>query len=148
MAIAERPRGTNCIAGYTQCKADAKGEQTAINACLKAFKQCVSDNKDQHYNPYGYPNRIGNSPAVFNNVQGVSVGKTSAASGVKTGNAATMAINAGAVGAQTVNPGAAATMTTNAPALSAPAKPPIAISNGISGHAPGGQPGRSNFRAQ
>jgi hypothetical protein len=47
-----------------------------------------------------------------------------------------------------VNPGTAATMTMNAAPLSAPAKPPVAISNGVSGHPPIGQPGRSNLRVQ
>jgi hypothetical protein len=147
-ALAERPRGPNCIAGYKQCKADAKGSNVAINACVGTFNQCVKDNKDQHYNPYGYPNRIGSSPAVLNNVPGVSVGKASAAFGAKTGTMATTTINAGAIGVQTINLGAAATTTANAAPLSTPGKPPAAFANGISGRAPSGQLGRSNLRAQ
>jgi type IV secretory pathway TrbL component len=147
-ALAERPRGPNCIAGYKQCKADAKGSNVAIDACVGTFNQCVKDNKDQHYNPYGYPNRIGSSPAVLNNVSGVSVGKASAAFGAKTGTVATTTINAGAVGPLAINPGNSVTTTTNAAPLSAPGKSSAAVSSGVTSHAPIAQPGRSNFRAQ
>ena len=149
MAIAERPRGTNCIAGYSQCKAKANGSQPAINACLKEFNQCVSDNKDQHYNPYGYPNRIGNSPAVLKDVPGVSIGKAGAVSGVRAinpGTAATMTTGIG--GAQAVDSAAAAVTTTSSVTLSAPAKPFTSRSKGISGGASITQPGRSNLRVQ
>jgi hypothetical protein len=147
MANAERPRGKNCIAEYAQCKAKADGSQPAINTCVKTFNQCVSDNKDQHYNPYGYPNRIGNSPAVLNNGPGISVGKTSAASGVKTGTAATAVTSVGTLGEKAINPGTVATTTMNAAPLSAPARSSIAVPNGTT-HAPIAQSTRGNFRAR
>ena len=139
VAVAERPRGTNCVAGYSQCKAKANGSNPAIKACVDAFNKCVADNKDQHYNPYGYPNR-----AAVLSVPGLSVGKTSAASDTKTGTVATTTINAGAIGARTSNAGAAAATTTLVAPLSAPVKPPITTSS----HTTVAQPGRTNFRAQ
>jgi hypothetical protein len=45
-------------------------------------------------------------------------------------------------------PAATITTTINAPPISAPAKPPTAISNGIAGHAPSGQLGRGDLRVQ
>lgn len=141
--LASAEKGRNCLADHAYCK--ALGVKWKV--CLMRFDFCVKQNQQLGLNPYGDPARFGGSPGVLKDVSGVSIGKPAPAS-VNPGTAATTTTTIGNVGAQTINPGAAATTTTNAAPLSTPGKPPAANSNGISGHVPGGQPGRSNFRVQ
>ena len=140
---ASAEKGRDCLADYAYCK--SLGVKWKV--CLMRFEFCVKQNQQLGLNPYGNPARFGDSPGVLKDVSGVSVGKPAPAS-INPGTAATTTTNIGTVGAQTINPGTAATSTTNAAPLPVPAKPPIAISNGIPGHASGRQSGRSNFRAQ
>ena len=141
-----------CSAAFAVSPDDCRAQ---FDGCMKA---CSTDQQCQSncYEGVGFclnVARQGKKPFFRDAATAVGAvsapATTSGAKNVNPGSAATTTTKIETVGVQTINPGAAtATTTTNAPPLSAPAKPSTAISNGVLGHASGGQLGRGNLRVQ